>query len=661
MDIAKARIRARVGVAFFLTLISVTSHVFVSTISPAWAGEAWAQVGSDLIAEALGDEAGYSVSLSSDGSHVAISAPFNDGAGNSAGHVRVYEITTGDVWNQVGSDINGESLGDESGHSVSLSSDGSRVAIGARLNDGAGNSAGHVRVYGLSGGNWVQVGSDIDGEAVHDTSGASVSLSSDGSRVAIGAPLNDGAGAYAGHVRVYDLSGGNWVQVGSDIDGEAANDFSGHSMSLSSDGSRVAIGAAFNDGAGTGFGHVRVYGLSDGAWTQVGSDIDGDADVGWGNSVSLNSDGSRVAIGAVFDNGGGSAAGHVRVYDLSGGNWVQVGGDIDGEAANDYSGHSMSLSSDGSHVAIGAPNNTGGGAYAGHVRVYGLTGGNWVQVGSDIDGEAEDYSGNSVSLSSDGSRVAIGAPNNAGGGNWAGHVRVYDLAAVVPMVEAKFSMIDVTTGLPSRINNGRCGTEFDPPEKLGSLVFSPDGKTTYIANGAEVVCVFSVKSSAVLRQIVVGDSPVSVAFSPDGKTAYVANSGSDNISVIDVKTGAVRGTPIVVGDSPVSVVFSKDGKTAYVANSGSDNISVIDVKTGAVRGTPIVVGDSPVSVVFSPDGKTAYVANSGSDNISVIDVKTGAVRGTPIVVGDSPVSVAFSKDGKTLHFLYYEDYVPPPA
>jgi hypothetical protein len=121
-----------------------------------------------------------------------------------------------------------------------------------------------VRVYGLTGGAWVQVGSDIDGEADSDQSGYSVSLSSDGSRVAIGAKYNDGVGDNAGHVRVYDLTGGAWVQVGSDIDGEAAEDYSGVPVSLSADGSRVAIGAPFNDGTGTNAGHVRVHELTSG-------------------------------------------------------------------------------------------------------------------------------------------------------------------------------------------------------------------------------------------------------------------------------------------------------------------------------------------------------------------------------------------------------------
>ena len=46
---------------------------------------------------------------------------------------------------------------------------------------------------------WVQLGGDIDGEALHDQSGWSVALSSDGTRIAIGGVNNDG------HVRVYDI------------------------------------------------------------------------------------------------------------------------------------------------------------------------------------------------------------------------------------------------------------------------------------------------------------------------------------------------------------------------------------------------------------------------------------------------------------------------
>jgi hypothetical protein len=77
-----------------------------------------------------------------------------------------------------------------------------------------------------------------------------------------------------------------------------------------------------------------------------------------------------VAIGAPLNDGNGSDAGHVRVYRFGGANWAQRGQDIDGEAAGDHSGSSVSLSLDGGIVAIGAPLNDGNGGGSGQVRVY---------------------------------------------------------------------------------------------------------------------------------------------------------------------------------------------------------------------------------------------------------------------------------------------------
>ena len=57
--------------------------------------------------------------------------------------------------------------------------------------------------------------------------------------------MNDGNGSDSGHVRIYAWNSATsaWEQQGADIDGEAADDYSGCSVSLSSDGTTVAIGA----------------------------------------------------------------------------------------------------------------------------------------------------------------------------------------------------------------------------------------------------------------------------------------------------------------------------------------------------------------------------------------------------------------------------------
>ena len=110
-------------------------------------------------------------------------------------------------------------------------------------------------------------------------------------------------------------------------------------------------------------------------WNQIGNDIDGEAAfVESGYSVSLSADGMTVAIGAIYnDNDNGQDSGHVRVFSRpndDSGDWNQIGKDIDGEAANDESGGSVSLSADGKTLAIGAFYN---GGYAGHVRVFSAT------------------------------------------------------------------------------------------------------------------------------------------------------------------------------------------------------------------------------------------------------------------------------------------------
>ena len=137
----------------YVSLLTLSLLFFVSSFA-----QNWTQQGSDIVGEAAYDGAGMSVSLSSDGSTVAIGAFGNDGNGFNAGHVRIYKNISG-TWTQQGSDIDGESAGDLSGFGspVSLSSDGSTVAIGAIGNDGNGPEAGHVRIYSLNSTNNIAV------------------------------------------------------------------------------------------------------------------------------------------------------------------------------------------------------------------------------------------------------------------------------------------------------------------------------------------------------------------------------------------------------------------------------------------------------------------------------------------------------------------------
>ena len=315
--------------------------------------------------------------------------------------ILTFYITKGNSdWIQIGSSIYGEARLNYSGRAVSISNDGNIVAIGAPYNDGGGKDSGHVRVYKREGNTWMQMGGDIDGEFEREYFGGSVSLSADGNTLAVGAEEL---------VRVFRYEGNTWTQIGKDLRGEDDDGRFGRSVSISNDGQIVAVGihpSTFNH---IDTGHARVYRNVGGEWTQIGSDINGDSGIDqFGHSLSLSGDGLTVVIGAPEYSIDG--LGLVRVYRNLGDSWVQIGDDIDGKASGNKFGYSVSASDDGNTIAIGGNYNDGNVSDSGHVRVYRYVGSNWVQVGSDINGESSgDNFGRSLSLSADGIIVAIGA------------------------------------------------------------------------------------------------------------------------------------------------------------------------------------------------------------------------------------------------------------
>ena len=307
--------------------------------------------------------------------------------------------------------IEGAAAGDKSGHSVSASHNGTIVAVGA---PGANSGKGVVRIYQVTNNNngtqWTLMGSPIEGVRENEVSGSSVSLSSDGAIVAIGAP---GANLRKGVTRIYAHSSTQWAPMGSPIDGAHDGGESGHSVSLSSDGLTVAIGAPSEVVNGVpNHGVTRIYKwTNNSAWTLTAK-IDGYQDEYTGYSVSLSSDGSRVAIGAP---GASSGKGVTRVYHQDTPNWTLVGGaPIPGVVAKGYSGWSVSLSSNGLAVAVGAPYAN---SLKGETRVFNWaqTQNRWNLLLKPIVGLATgEQNGSSVSLQSDPNTqthtVAICAP-----------------------------------------------------------------------------------------------------------------------------------------------------------------------------------------------------------------------------------------------------------
>ena len=74
---------------------------------------------------------------------------------------------------------------------------------------------------------------------------------------------------------------------------------------------------------------VKVYDLSGDGWVQLGQDISDNPNDGFGSSLSFNEYGTRLAIGARSANlPGPTVMGNVKIYDLSGDGWVEMETDL---------------------------------------------------------------------------------------------------------------------------------------------------------------------------------------------------------------------------------------------------------------------------------------------------------------------------------------------
>jgi len=406
-----------------ISVNNVTSYAPHTTAGIGYEVGNYLQIGIDIDGEATGDESGFSVAMSKDGSIMAIGAPNNDATPNDSGHVRVYRLVN-QTWTQMGTDIDGAVANDFFGQAVSLSADGTILAVGAPdHNYNAISNNGQVKIYRWNGTTWGS-GEEIN-PITHQTTqnlnfGSALQLSNDGNTIVIG---GRGYSTSQGVYYVYVYEEGAWNQKHMEF-GQATGDALGYSVSISGDGTRVAGGA--NNPDGTSYVRTVYYNSTTQQWLPLGEYINsenpGDE---FGFSIKFSRDGHRLAVGAPRNT---SSTGHVRVFEYSTTNgWTQLGSDVDGEALGDQSGTSVALSDDGSVLVVGANLNDGTGTDAGHVRVYSYGVSGWERVGKDLDAEAlGDELGWSVAISGDGSRVAAGAKSNDGTGTSAGHVRVYD-------------------------------------------------------------------------------------------------------------------------------------------------------------------------------------------------------------------------------------------
>ena len=333
------------------------------------------------------DRFGNAVSLSADGSTLAISARTeasgatgvdgnqSDNSAALSGAVYVF-VRSGDVWlQQTYLKASNTATFEQFGGAMSLSADGNTLAVGSRgessnasgidgdQSDNSAGNSGAVYVFSRTADVWSQQAyvkaSNTDSG---DQFGAAVSLSADGNTLAVGAIIEssgatgingnqgDNSAPGAGAVYLFSRTGDVWSQ---NAYVKASNtdpaDRFGNALDLSADGNTLAVGAHLDDSNATGIdgdqddnsslgsGAVYVFSRTGDVWSQqayVKASNTGDSDA-FGGDVGLSADGSTLVVSTSVEDSSDSgidgnqndnsadAAGAVYVFERSGNNWSQ--------------------------------------------------------------------------------------------------------------------------------------------------------------------------------------------------------------------------------------------------------------------------------------------------------------------------------------------------
>lgn len=318
---------------------------------------------------------GTAVALSADGSTLAVGTPdAGDTATPYSGVVYVYQ-RSGTQWTEsaILKASNAESY-DEFGRALAFSADGNTLVIGAPSERSASDNPSDNSIYGAGAayifskvsGAWSQTA--YLKAAVTPTNfeqfGTSVAISPDGSVVAVGEPYRTvAAEAYAGSAYVFVRSGSSWTRVGP-LNTPAPVQYVnfGSSIALDSQGATLVVGAPYEDVAGVvDAGAAHVYTRSGNTWsyarTVAAQTLQ--ANSYFAGVLSLSSDGSTLAVGAQYEDIPGTtvlfSTGAAYLFGLSSTGATQIAR-LGPSSLNeyDYFGGSLELSRDGNTLVVGA-------------------------------------------------------------------------------------------------------------------------------------------------------------------------------------------------------------------------------------------------------------------------------------------------------------------
>ena len=580
---------------------------------------------------------GYSSSISDDGSTAIVGAQqTHAGAVLYVGAAYIF-TKSGSTWIEQAALAASDQEGSDSfGTSVSISSDGNTAIVGAFYEGGTGSAY----IFTRSGATWSQQAKIVASDAEsNDQFGTSVSISGDGNTVIVGAWWEDTGASNAGAAYIFVRSGTSWSQTQKiQASDKEIQDFFGISVSISSDGNTALVGAAYEDTVGAEAGAVYIFTRSGELWSQQAKIQASDAATSdsFGKSVSISSDGNTALVGAYGHDTGGADAGSAYIFTRSGSTWSQQAKiQASDAAASDLFGISVSISSAGNTALVGAYGQDTGGSNAGSAYIFTRSGSTWSQQAKiqASDAEASDSFGKSVSISSDGNTVLVGAQGEDTNATDAGAAYVFTRSGSTWSQTQKVQASDPSAanfGLSVSISSG--GTT--------ALVGAPYDSTTAANFGAAYM--FSIDLSILLFDVstnsVFSQSGLSENFTANFTNVPTTNDRTTTVELI-VNQGGTGYLPTTVQiDGVTQTIVWQNGFAPTASTNATDIISFSLIRSGSawtVLGeieayTSPVTPPTPLALTSLSVGAEATAAGDGA---IAYDNTTGVFTYTPPVVG----------------------------
>lgn len=392
----------------------------------------WTPMGNPLVGVNHSTEFGYAAGMTSAGDFCIVGAHASDVNGYNTGQAIVYHWNPNtSQWETQASTFNGFTGGIRLGESVCFSGDGSMLAYGIPGSDSLGVDKGMVEIRQNLNPQWPVV-YRILGTMLYEQSGYRISMDETGDNIAIAAQFgridpNPFIINFQGAVRVYHRVGNGYTLRGSTLNGPTHLCDFGETVKLSSDGNTLLVSAPHYKIGNSTVGRVSVYRFVNGDWQLKGLPFDGAQLISsYGLHADIDATGDILAITSQERlSTGQSVQNRVRIYEWGGTSWTLQATLAPPQGYHEFA-KQVSLSRDGNRIAIAAPEETRYGS-TGVIYIYEKdANGNWNQVNSVVKGHSNRYStGTRLALDSTGQKLLVTAMKSMQKGPLTGEARLY--------------------------------------------------------------------------------------------------------------------------------------------------------------------------------------------------------------------------------------------